>query len=461
MRDTHMHQQKHFNNIQLLLYLFFLLGGLFWIIRLFLQSEGAINQDEIAHLLIAKNAWYHPSFLLDEWGRFVNTLFYFVPSFFGLTGARIFSIVLTFLTIIFTTQIAKYFEIKYYFLIPLFLWFQPFLGAYAFSTLTEVPFSFILVSTILLTLKNKHTGAAFLIGLLPLIRHEAILLTGLWCIYYLYLKKIKNIVYALMPLLVYILLYYVVNHEFVYKIFFEPKPTSFYGRGEWSHFFKNLPDWAGSTILFLSVLGLIEVRKYGMKTLIFLSGYLLYYLAHIIIWKFGLYSSGGYYIVLIPLAPAFAILSSLGVKFIIRMVDTLIQHQAAAQAIKLLVFLIMIPLVIYHGVLMAAPYEADEEQLLMEKVAENIENMSRPVTKVVSTHVWFYYYYFYNRPWTMEQHWISPPHPRDMQSGTIVVWDDHFSERFDLHLNELHDPKNNFEKIMADRSGKVVVFYKH
>jgi hypothetical protein len=455
-----MFQQKNSHNIQILLYGFFLLGGLFWTIRLFMQTDGVINQDEIGHLIIAKNAWYHPEFLLDEWGRCVNTLFYFIPSLFGLTGARIFSIILSVLTIILTTQIVKIFEIKYYFLIPLFLWFQPFFGAHAFSILTEIPFSFILVSTILLTLKNKHAAASFLVGLLPLIRHEAILLTGLWCLYYLYLKKIRYISFAILPLLLYILLYYFVNHEFVYKIFFEPNPTDIYGIGTWFHYFKYLPDWAGHVILFFSLLGLITARRYGFKSIIFLSGYLLYYLTRIIIWKFGLYSSAGLYRALIPMAPAFAILASLGIKHTMQVVDEIIKNQTVTRAVKLLIFLIIIPSVIYHGVLIAAPYESDMEQRLMKQVVMHLEKSPKPFKKVIATHVWFYYYYFYNKPWTMQEHWTLPPHPQNIQPGTIVVWDAHFSERFGLSLDELNNPEYNFEKIMAERSGKVIVFYK-
>jgi hypothetical protein len=448
-------------NLQALMYAFFLLGGLFWIIRLFLQSDGVINQDEIGHLLIAKNAWYHPSFLLDEWGRFAYTLLYFIPSLFGLTGARIFSIILSFLTIILTTRVARFFGIKYYFLIPLFMWFQPFFGAYAISTMTEIPLSFVLILTVLLTLKNRHGAAAILVGILPLIRHEAVLLTGLWSLYYIYLKKIKYISLAFAPLMFYILLYFLVHQEFVYKIFFEPKPTTYYGTGTWTHYFTKLPDYVGFTLLFLTVVGLFEVPRYGRNAAIFLSGYLLYYLAHIVIWRFALYSSGGYYDVLVPVAPAFAVLAALGMKRIMLMVDKMVASQVVIRTAKTLIHLIILPLVIVHGVTMAAPYAADNEQILMQQVARHIENSRMPVKRVVSTHVWFYYYYFYKRPWTSDNDWISPPPPKDMEPGTIVVWDSHFSERFGLSLDELQKPGNNFEKIMADRAGKVLVFYKH
>jgi hypothetical protein len=112
------------------------LGALYMLYLLF-SSTGTPLQDEIAHYIISRDAWHTPELILNTWGRTGHTLLYMVPAKIGLTAARLFSLVMAVCTAWYTLKMAQLMELKIYYLVPLFLFFQPWFADLSYLDITE------------------------------------------------------------------------------------------------------------------------------------------------------------------------------------------------------------------------------------------------------------------------------------------------------------------------------------
>jgi hypothetical protein len=212
-----MPEKKH----QSLIVLITLLGGFVWMIILLFNSRGTPLHDEIGHFLISRDALHTTVHIFDMWGRTLNTLIYIIPAQFGLGAARFLSIIIALFTALLTLKIARDLHITYAFLAPFFLLAQPWYVDLSYLCITQVPFSLIMVAGTFLFLRNKRTGAALVIGLLPLIRHEGIALSGLMLVYLLYKKEWRSAFAVLIPLLIYNIAYFCFQGIWPFMLYFE------------------------------------------------------------------------------------------------------------------------------------------------------------------------------------------------------------------------------------------------
>ncbi|MBN3038565.1 MAG: hypothetical protein JW869_04020 [Candidatus Omnitrophica bacterium] len=434
------------------------LSGLAWIIYIFSKSPGVPVQDEIAHILISRNAWNYPELLLNKWGRPINTLFYMPGSLAGLTGARWFSIIAASLTVILAAKIAQKMGLKSLFLIPVFLWFQPWFNDLSYAAITEVPFSLFLILGVYLGLDKKETLASIPLALLPLVRHEGIALLGIWCFYLLLKRKWRAIIVAVSPMVLYNLIYQIVLNRLPSSIFLSFKPTDFYGSGSWFHFVQPTIRSVGIPICIYSFFSFVPIFRLKEKSLVFIVPYAAYFLIHTAIYRFGLFASGGYQLFLLPLAPAFAISAALGVQSIIEFtVSRLGLSGRGPEILKASVIIICSILVLNLG-LRTRPRGLCPEAKAMRQVAQLIRDRGLSENKVVSTHAWFFY--FYDLQWKPGELWNKPPALDKLGPGTIVVWDSHYSNRCGLSIDVLSDPANNWKLLAKDNYGTVAIFQK-
>src|SRR5882762_6399528 len=117
------------------------IAGLLWISYLFLNSPGVPVHDEVTHFFMSRDAWHTPELMLDLWGRPINTISYMPFAIFGLKYARLASIIFASLTVLLTIRLAKHLDVDYAFLVPTFLWFQPWFSDLSYACITEVPLS--------------------------------------------------------------------------------------------------------------------------------------------------------------------------------------------------------------------------------------------------------------------------------------------------------------------------------
>ena len=441
------------------LYLLSFSLGLFWITYLCLNSPGVPVQDEIGHFLISKGAWKHPELMLNLWGRPVTTILYMITSFWGLNIARCFSIFLASLTVLISTKVAQKLGVKLLFLIPVFLWFQPWFSDLSYAVITQVPFSLLLITGVYLWLDGREEIASIPIGLLPLTRHEGIALILAWFVYHSYKRKWVVAVASAVPLIIFNIIYNFVYQSLALQIYFSPKPIALYGSGTWLHFVRPVADNVGAPLLILSLLAIVPILKLKEKSYIF-AGYVLYFLVHTVIYRFGLYASGGYNIFLLPLAPAFAITAALGSEFISSLSGKILANTTGStlsNAISRLLIVFAVVSVAYVG-LQTKPRPLDKEGVALKQAADWLRSSNLVASKVVSTHVWFFY--FYDLDLEPNKLWALPPDLDELPAGSIVVWDRHYSNRWGLSYDELSDPPNNWVKLKSFGDNFAVVFRK-
>ena len=436
------------------LYWFSFILGLSWTLYISLASDGVPVHDEIAHFLLSKNAWQDPQLLLTVWGRPVRNLLYWLPASGGLGAARLFSIALTGLTILIASRIGSILGIRKLFLIPLLIWFQPWVSGLSFAVLPQVPFSFLLVSGIYLGLKEKYIPASLVFGLLPLTRHEGIAVLGVWILFLLVLRKWKALMAAFIPLIAFNAVYYLVRNDFAFRIYFDANPTDRYGQGGWLHYIRPLPGDVGILILVLCMISVVPIMKSRRKALVFLP-YITYFLTHIIIFRFGLFASGGYQLFLLPLAPAFGLAAAIGVEFVLSFFNRLAgkhgNKRAASHAAWFL--LIMTGVAVIFTGLQTKPVPLDREGRAMQQAADWLQANNVDRDRVISTHVWFEYFYDIVSPYK------APPID-ELPPGSIIVWNNHYADRRGVYYDQLIDPENCWQKIESFGEDEMVILFR-
>lgn len=436
------------------------LAGLIWTVSLFFNSPGTPVQDEVAHVLISRNAWRYPVLILDIWGRPVNTLLYMIPSLGGLAGARWFSIVLAGLTVVVTSQAARHLGARWWFVVPAFLWFQPWFNDLSYTAITEVPFSLLLIVGILMWLRHHVLAATLAIGLLPLVRYEAIALVLVWCLYVVYRREWRAAILCWSPVIVYNLVYYAAAQRWPAAIYLSPKPTFLYGSGTLLHFVEPVVQNAGIPLIILSAFSAIAILKDGSKRFVAVW-YVLYFLIHTVLYHFGLYASGGYYLFLLPLAPAIAIASALGIEALLDLPSRIaVRHISRPHVLPLLTGLaltLILASVIAVG-LRSRPHLLDLEATALREAADWIRQNGLAGYPVIATHVWFYY--FYDLSWVPTQGWAQPPPLAGISRGSLVLWDGHYSDRWGMTYDELSTPDSGWAELKAFGDRFAVVFQK-
>ena len=440
--------------ISILVIAFF--SGLTWMMILFLGSPGVITQDEIMHFLISKYSWHDPTLLFDLWGRAGSTLCYMPLSPFGLMAARLTSVLFACGTVLCATALAKRAGMKYFFLVPFLLWFQPWFNNLSSCVLTEVPFSFFLILSFYFLLTRKNLLASCCFGFLPLIRYEAIVLLLIWCIYLLINRQWVPTLVSLVPIVLYNLVFYFACSNTLFSVYlhphgswwFSPDPQRvFYPTGGWTHYLRPLFNRIGGPVFILSILSIGRLNKMTGPLIVVSILYLAYFLLHVIGYHFGLYASDGDVLFLLPLAPAFAIAAAAGLEII----------ENNVQQLRLFIVVISIVLVIIVGIRFSHFRPLGSEAHHLKQAAEFLHHKNIPADKITATHVWFYYYF--DLPVSSKTIWTNFVDLDHFSSGHILVWDQRYSDRWGASYHQLTDPANEWQELTRINNF-VVIFQK-
>ncbi len=149
-------------------------GTIFLIAALYygFLSTGSYYDDDIAHYLIARYSWTHPSLFWDTWGRPAFTILYAPASLLGFGAARAFSAVIALVTCLLAAQVAKLYGARAWWLAVPLTALQPELLRQAFAVSTELSGAFLLCAALLAYKKERWTLLGLLAGLIPLARYE-------------------------------------------------------------------------------------------------------------------------------------------------------------------------------------------------------------------------------------------------------------------------------------------------
>jgi hypothetical protein len=457
-----MPEKKH----QSLIVLITLLGGFVWMIILLFNSRGTPLHDEIGHFLISRDALHTTVHIFDMWGRTLNTLIYIIPAQFGLGAARFLSIIIALFTALLTLKIARDLHITYAFLAPFFLLAQPWYVDLSYLCITQVPFSLIMVAGTFLFLRNKRTGAALVIGLLPLIRHEGIALSGLMLVYLLYKKEWRSAFAVLIPLLIYNIAYFCFQGIWPFMLYFEAKPNNIYSSGTWYHFLIRLPHprAVGIPVMILvtcSIIPLVKRIKNTPKLLLILVWHFSCFIVHSVIFRFGLFASGGYKLFLLPLAPVIAISAVTGLEWIVNVLSPYLKRFINSKKLltpENIILVIFCCICLIFALVNVRPYQLDKQDVAIKKAAVWVREKNITKNDLIATHVFFYYFLPLKVPPVTL--WEKFPPLSDMPSGKIIVWDNKYSNRWGLNYKILYTHPEQWEVLKNFSDGLVVIFRK-
>jgi hypothetical protein len=272
-----------------------------------IRSTGVHHEDDLTHLQIARWVWQYPAYLLDDWGRPGFTALYATPAGLGWLPARLFSGIVTAATAWLAYLIAVHLRVRPAAFVPLFLWVQPLTFTLSYTTLTETPLAFYLTLATWLYIRGRFAWSAAVISLCAVTRHEAGLFLVLWLAALLYrARPAREWLWVFWAPLLHNVLAFALLHELPLHLLLHPQPTAEYGHGTPLTMFALWPVAAGLGPLLLAFIGAPAIAR-QRGGLLWLSSGAAYFLAHSVLYGFGLFASGGYARFLVPLGPLVAV----------------------------------------------------------------------------------------------------------------------------------------------------------
>lgn len=282
-------------------------------------SDGVYHEDDLVHLQMAEWALRDPRYLLDQWGRPGFTLLYVLPAQFGWLAARIFTGVLVAATGWLTFRLAQGLGLPSAWTAPLLLWLQPLYFTLSYTTLTETAAALYLTGAMVAWQRGAPALSAGLISLLALTRHEAMVLLAVWAVL-LWLRRAPAI--AWLSLVAAPVLHNVLAFVFLHRApllsFLDPKPTNAYGSGHWFTMVRLAQDAFSPVLLLLAAAGTLALmrRRDGRGWWTLGVGWIV---LQTVLFKFGLFASGGYARFLVVVSPVVALAAAFGLNRLLRL----------------------------------------------------------------------------------------------------------------------------------------------
>lgn len=321
-------------------------AGLLWALYLLWASNGWPLDDELSHFKYSHDAWRHPLLLLDVWTRPGRNLIHFPFAFAGLGLCRLYTLLLAQAAVLLTADVARRLGVARLWLIPLFLWSQPWFAELSFTVMTQTPFCLALIAGVACHLRRRYILAGLAFGMAGLIRHEGILFSGLYGLLLLALVArrpradaagrwalLAGCLAVALPAAALNAVQFGVAlatglepaaawRTLPLMIYFDVKPATgvLYGSGPPWHFVMPAVFKTGPTLVALALLGLPDLwrqRATGYPLLIYPA----YFLLHSLFYWLALFSSGGYLAFLMPVAPFCAVAGALGFERLLPLAD--------------------------------------------------------------------------------------------------------------------------------------------
>jgi len=422
--------------------LLLIVAGTLFRIYVWSIQPGTSLDDEIGHFIVSRDAWSYPKLIFSVWGRTACTLFYMPGAYFGLVEARLMSVIAATLSSFFAVHVAKDFGLKRLWLVPIFLECQPWFFNNMNEVLTQPPLLLSMIVAAWLFQRERYLLVGVLIGSLSLYRHEYVILTGLWVIYCLFFKQWRAVLCTSIPVvLVNVCSFVLYNYAPLQNYFSGARGTTFYGSGGWSHYLKQLvnSNHAGLPVSLLALAGIVLIvyrRKVGVKQYLLVLWFLAPLIVNTVIYRFGLFSSGGFGLFIMPVVTMLAILAALTLDVSLEAAQKryLSAKEGALPAFAVYgVCLLFSILTIGFAAANVKAQKLNHEAITMEKIAGFIQAEGLQGRRIAAMNVWTYYYTPLVVPnegdraftvlWTKNE-------LETLDSGDLVVWDRRYSDRW-------------------------------
>ncbi|MGC6466717.1 MAG: hypothetical protein ACON5N_14120 [Akkermansiaceae bacterium] len=459
-----------------------------WSLYRCLTNESWILDDELTHYLISKDVWNDPKELWHPWSRPGRNILQFIPAYFGLTAARVWTLALAGLAIWFTGRGAKRLGMQGLAFLPLLVGFQWWFPELSYPVLTQTPFMVVWIAAMYFSMRDKWVIAALLWGYLPLVRHEGIALSGLWGLWvifgpggfarYLLKGKWKDArdafpkavwygFWTCVPLIVMNIASGVMRDEWPYKILFDSKPTEYYGSGSIWLYLRHLISCCGLPVVILMAIGFWKKwERVDWKMLLWLT-YPAYFVMHSLIYWKGLFASGGYYHFIMPMAPAIGLVALRGFNILWEKFGPKIGGAVLAVVVMGGLMMPQQQFVVPDSHIEGMPdvnitYKLIAPPMKLSRYATGIKEATLFVREefedvpVLAHNIGVTYWLEGNDSLTKLEAWGPGNTPEKVPSGTVFIWDSHNSVDFhEIPLERIENDDWEFLKSFAYDSVRV------
>ena len=209
----------------------------------------------------------------------------------------------------------------------------------------------------------------------------------------------------------------------------------------------------------MGLIGLVPIWKLRERILVFVLP-VLYLLVHVILFGYGLYSSGGYLLFLLPLAPFTAIAAALGFEWVLGLIGRGLRLVRARRSTALMTS----ATVLYLSVVLLVGLRHGS----LGRPMSRFSLLGRPPNGSGAT-IWWPSQ-FSQRMCTSttitlsrcpgEKLWTILPSLDSVEVGTIALWDRHYSNGWGLRLADLKNAENGWEKLQEFGGGAMILFQK-
>lgn len=288
------------------------------------QFDGTADHgDSVYHYLFAKYALQHPELFFDHWAKPLFVLFASPFAAFGFEGIKMFNVIATIFSMIFSYKIAEKLELRLPILAPVFIIFSPQNYVLTFSGLTEPFFAAILMFGIYILLSNKYLAASIIISFLPFVRSEGLLIIGVFGLYFIIKKDFKALALLSTGHLAYSIAGYFIYKDILWVFTKIPYANlgSPYGSGGIFDFVFKVYNMVGLPIFILFSLGFIIMISRIHKSLdlklhlIIVGSFVAFIGSHAIFWFFGIFNSMGLERVIVAVVPIIGLIALRGINF--------------------------------------------------------------------------------------------------------------------------------------------------
>jgi hypothetical protein len=448
------------------------------------QSEGYVGgADSLTHYRFSRYSWRFPEFLLHHWAKPLFTLLTSPFAQFGHGGVAIFNLLAGLTSGYLAWLSARKLGYNSKFLIPVVLFFMPIYSLFVVSGLTEILFGLNIILTTYLCLERKYLLAAIVISFSPMVRTEGIILIPVFGLFFLIMKQYKFIPWLITGSLIYSIVGYYYFDDFFWLITQMPYAegaVDLYGKGRITYFVNVSPQIFGPVTSIMIALGIsiifIDLIRKRTKIiydecLLVVLPFVMYFLAHSVMWWSGIGHSFGMHRYMIAIMPLGAIISIRAFNLIKDYIDK--TNKTKTPGVFVIIIFTLFVVFQPFKTLPSFPHKIDDRERVKYNTSCYILENDLNRNKIYYYDPAFMYYIGFD-PFDTEQAREFVPDPTDPQIGIdmneIVIWDGEFSQirqlsldslRASIYFNELASFEPSPPIIVWDSEYKVVVFQRN
>jgi hypothetical protein len=414
------------------------------------RTEGYIGEaDSLTHYRFSRYSWRFPEFLLHHWAKPLFTLLTSPFAQFGHSGVALFNLLAGLTSGYLAWLSARKLGYNSKYLIPVILFFMPVYSLNVLSGLTEVLFGLIIILTTYLCLDRKYLLAAIVISFSPMVRTEGIILIPVFGLFFLIMKQYRYIPWFITGSVVYSIVGYYYYNDFFWLITQMPYAegtVDLYGKGRITYFVDLSPKIFGPFTSVMIALGiaLITIDLVRKRTkiiydeaLLVLLPFVVYFLAHSVMWWSGIGHSYGMHRYMIAIMPMGSILTIRAFNLIKNYFDNINQKKIPG-----IVFSVIFTILIISQpfkILPSFPKKNNVGDKVMYEASQYILENDLNKNKIYYYDPAFLYFIDFN-PFDPDQAREFVPNPTrphiDIKENEIVIWDG-FSPLHNLNLDSL------------------------